>query len=74
MQRTLATVFVKASWYDEKITVNRTIALVGENRGSVIVDGNGARTVLCVTASGVSICNLAVTEGSLGVLDACGIA
>jgi len=67
------TVFVKAGWYNETITVNRTIALVGENRESVIVDGNGARTVLCVTASGVSICNLTVTGGSPSVLDACGI-
>jgi len=49
------TIFVEAGAYYEKVVVNKSISLIGENRDTTIIDGSGTGTVLYVIASNVSI-------------------
>ncbi len=49
------TIFVSSGIYYENIVVNKTVSLVGENRSTTIIDGNGFGTVLSLTANNVTI-------------------
>jgi parallel beta-helix repeat protein len=49
------TVFVRAGTYYEHVVVNKTVALVGENRDTTIVDGSRVGIVVNVTRDSVSI-------------------
>lgn len=49
------------SWtYCEHLTVNKPVTLVGEDRDSTVVDGNGTGTVIRITTSDVAIINLTI--------------
>jgi parallel beta-helix repeat protein len=54
------TIFVKARTYREHVVVNKSVSLVGENRDSTIIDGNGIGTVISITANNVSIEGLTI--------------
>jgi parallel beta-helix repeat protein len=56
------TIFVEAGTYYEHVTINKSLTLVGENRSTTIIDGNGISpgTVVTVTADNVTVSNFAI--------------
>ena len=49
------TIFVSSGVYYERVVVNKTVMLVGENRETTIVDGGFAGSVFQITADNVSV-------------------
>jgi nitrous oxidase accessory protein len=49
------TIFVRAGTYYEHVTVSKPLVLVGEDKATTIIDGNGTGTVVSVTAENVVI-------------------
>ena len=49
------TVYVKAGTYVENIVVNKTVALIGEDKYLTTIDGNMQETTIQIAANGVSI-------------------
>ena len=62
------TIFVydDSSPYYEGINVDKSIALIGENRNTTIIDGNGSWVVINITADGVTIENFTIQNGEYG--------
>jgi parallel beta-helix repeat protein len=56
-------VLVSAGTYYEHVRVNKTISLVGESRGTTIIDGNRTGVVLYVTANNVKISGFTIQNG-----------
>jgi len=54
------TVFVRAGTYYEHVVVNRTVALVGENRDTTIIDGSYVGIVVNITRDGVNISSFTI--------------
>ena len=52
---TSSTVFVYSGIYYENITVDKTVDLIGEDKETTIIDGNGTGNVLSVAADWVNI-------------------
>ncbi len=50
-----STLYVGSGQYFETLTINKSLSLVGENKDSTIIDGNGNSTVLYVNADNFSI-------------------
>ena len=55
------TIFVYNGTYNEHVTVDRTLSLVGEDRNGSIIDGGGVGFVVNVTADWVNISGFTVT-------------
>jgi len=49
------TIHISSGTYYENVVVNKTVSLVGENRSTTIVDGNGTGSVVTVTHDNVNI-------------------
>jgi len=49
------TIQVDAGIYSEHVTVDKSLRLVGEDRGTTIIDASGAETVAVITANNVHI-------------------
>jgi len=47
------TIFVEEGAYYEHVVANKSLSLVGENRSTTIIDGEGIGTVVTITANGV---------------------
>ena len=63
------TVFLENGTYQERVVINKSISLVGENVHSAIIDGEGDDDeVVLVTSSNVMIGNLTVQNGTYGIL------
>jgi parallel beta-helix repeat protein len=60
------TIFVKARVYYENIVVNKTVALIGENRRNTVIDGNEIGIAINVTASNVVVSGFTVRGGGYG--------
>jgi parallel beta-helix repeat protein len=61
------TIFVRNGTYFEHVVVNKTVTLVGENRHTTIIDGNGTgNVVLVIAADNVTITEFTVRNGSNG--------
>ena len=45
------TIFVKAGTYYENVIINKKVSLVGEDRGTTIIDGSGNGNVVCMTSA-----------------------
>jgi parallel beta-helix repeat protein len=61
------TIFVKKGTYYEHVIANKSISLIGENRTTTVVDGNGTGTDIRVTASSVVIEGFTVKNGTTGI-------
>lgn len=48
-------IFVSSGLYHERVVINKTVMLVGENRETTIVDGGFAGSVFQITADNVSV-------------------
>ena len=63
-------IFVSAGTYYEHVRVNKTVSLVGENRETTIIDGNGNGTgYIDVTADNVKIIGFTIQNGKGIFLD-----
>ena len=60
------TVFVKAGTYYEHVVVNTTIALIGENRDTVIIDGGWTGVVVNITRNDVNMTGFTVRRSGTG--------
>jgi parallel beta-helix repeat protein len=54
------TILVKSGIYYERIIINKTLALIGENKDSTIIDGNASGTVVETTSNFVSISDFTI--------------
>lgn len=61
------TVRVRAGTYYESVIVNRMVSLIGENRDTTIIDGNGKDTLFYVMADNVVINGFTVQHGHSGI-------
>lgn len=57
------TIFVAAGTYYERIKVNKTLTLIGENPTTTKIDGQGAGPIVNVTADYVAIKNFTIQNG-----------
>jgi len=57
------TISVGSGTYYEHVIVNKTVSLIGENRNSVIIDGNSTGTVVHVSADNVIITEFTIQNG-----------
>jgi parallel beta-helix repeat protein len=57
------TIFVYNGTYMEKVRINNSISLVGENKYSTIIDGNFTGTVMGITANNVNVTNFTIRNG-----------
>lgn len=64
------TVYVYPGLYVENLIIDRTLTLLGEDRGTTTVDGSGTADVIEVSADGVTISGLTITNGGTGFTDA----
>ena len=60
-------IFVASGIYFEHVIVSKSLSLVGENRSTTIIDGNGTGRVLYVTANNVEVRNFTIRNGTFGV-------
>lgn len=61
-----STVNIPAGTYYERITINKTISLVGENVSTTVIDGQSAGTVVEVSSDGVSISGFTIRYSGWG--------
>jgi len=57
------TIFVHNGTYYERVKVNKTASLVGEDNVATIIDGGGAGTVIKVTADNVNFAGFTIRNG-----------
>ena len=60
------TVFVYAGVYRERVSIPKTLSLVGEDRDATVIDGSRIGDVVRVTASWVNVTRFTVTNSSGG--------
>jgi len=61
------TIFVEEEIYYEHIVVNKSISLIGENRTTTVIDGNGTGIDIRVIANSVVIKGFTVRNGTIGI-------
>jgi len=57
------TIYVYNGTYYEHVIVNKTVTLIGENRSTAIIDGNGTGIVIKVTADNVNVTGFTIRNG-----------
>jgi parallel beta-helix repeat protein len=57
------TIYVYNGTYNEHVIVNKTVTLIGENKSTTIIDGNGTGIVVLSNASNVEIREFTIQNG-----------
>jgi parallel beta-helix repeat protein len=61
-------ILVRSGAYHENVIVNKTVALVGENRGNTVIDGGGTGYVVGIKGvNNVTLSNFTIQNGQTGV-------
>lgn len=60
-------IFVSSGTYYERVVINKTVQLRGENPETTVIDGNGTQTILEITTHNVNITRFTVRNGDKGV-------
>jgi len=60
-------IFVASGIYYEHVTINKALSLIGEDRSTTIIDGNGMGKVVYVTANNVEVRNFTIRNGAFGL-------
>lgn len=60
------TIYVRVGTYYENVIVDKSVSLVGENKHSTIIDGNGIGTVMYITANDVSVTGFTIQGSGYG--------
>ncbi len=63
------TIFVYNGTYYENVVVNKSVSLIGENRETAIIDGNGTGHVVHVTANNTIISNFTIQNSGHNKFD-----
>lgn len=58
------TILVDDGTYFENVVMNKSLEIVGENRETTIIDGNGSGPALTITANNVSVNSLTLMSGN----------
>jgi parallel beta-helix repeat protein len=62
------TIIVDAGTYYENIVINKTLTIIGENKQTTIIDGNGTGNTIYITASNVNITQFTIqNKGARGI-------
>ncbi len=61
------TIYVHSGTYRGQVMVDKPLALIGENKGTTIIDGNGGDDVIRVITDDCVIRGFTVTNGSAGI-------
>jgi parallel beta-helix repeat protein len=61
-----STIYVPSSIYYERIIINKTISLIGENVSTTIIDGNNGGTIVSITADNVTIAGFTIQNSGWG--------
>ncbi len=56
------TIYVKAGTYYEHVVVDKAVSLIGEDRSSTIIDGNGTGNVINITANNVNLTGFTIQK------------
>jgi parallel beta-helix repeat protein len=67
------TLYIGQGFYSEHLSVNKSLAIVGENRDTTTVDGSGNGTVLYVNADNFSISGFKIQYSGCACKGYCGI-
>ncbi|MCK4478194.1 right-handed parallel beta-helix repeat-containing protein [Candidatus Bathyarchaeota archaeon] len=59
------TIFVSSGTYYENVELNKSVSLMGEDRETTIIDGNGTLSVLKVVADNVNVTNFTLRNGEV---------
>ena len=62
-------IFVQEGTYFENVVVNKTVSLVGENKETTVIDGNGTGVTVRITAENVTIKSLTIRGGGSDVYE-----
>jgi parallel beta-helix repeat protein len=60
-----ATILVASGTYVEHLIIDRNLLLIGEDRDTTIIDGNGADTVISIAVDDVTIESFTITKSGL---------
>ncbi len=60
-------IFVASETYSGHIVVNKTVSLVGENRDTTLLDGNGTQTVLKLVKPNINVTSFTIRNGTEGI-------
>ena len=63
------TIYVSSGTYYENVVVNKTVALVGENRSTTVIDGSGIGSVVTVTHDNVNITSFTIRNSGVTISD-----
>jgi len=58
-------IFVNAGTYYENIIINKTLTLIGEDRNTTIIDGNGTGDVIYISADWVNVSGFGVRNSGM---------
>ena len=61
------TILVEEGIYNEHVTVNKSISLIGTSRNGTIIDGNGTGNVVAVSSDNVTIDGFTMRNGTYGI-------
>ena len=67
------TIFVDAGTYYERVTIMKSILLLGENRETTVIDGNGTGPVVWISTDNITVANFTIRNGGheWSYLDTC---
>jgi parallel beta-helix repeat protein len=61
------TIYIPSGIYNETIIIDKSINLIGEDKNTTIIDGNGYEDVINVSADGVNISGFTIQHGIHGL-------
>ncbi|MGB8780214.1 MAG: NosD domain-containing protein [Candidatus Bathyarchaeia archaeon] len=61
------TIIVPSGTYRESLSINKSLSIVGENRTTTIIDGDGADNVISISSDNVTIESLTITKTTSGL-------
>ena len=62
------TILVDAGIYYENVVVNKTVALIGENKDTTVIDGSEEGIVVTITTNSVNVSEFKIRNGWFGIL------
>ena len=60
-------ILVDAGTYYEHVDVHKSISLIGEDRNTTVLNGNGAGNIIKITANNVSLAGFTIRNGTKGI-------
>jgi parallel beta-helix repeat protein len=61
------TILVLSGIYNEHVIIDKSLTIIGENRSNTVIDGGNAESVVKISASNVTIKELTIRHGDVGI-------